>query len=646
LEPEAFSRVLLQIIHNSSQKYDHAVSLGQIISGASPPELNSSFFNVNTGLLFTTLGLQQLVTQSGISDILDTKGIQSHLKSFYKPFNISVEKIISPTKVIDNARMIRLLYAFVKNGRNDPEMEICFMEMSRIFPFGVLLPLLLALVDVVKLSFPWPDMFFKDIENDEDVVCRRLPAPEPGTKYYIFSDIHRDQASDDQGAFEFGSIDHFSTNRELYSKILEHALDDNWTVIEVGDCEELWYIRDFQEFREKGQFKGMLAEIIDTNKGIYQQLARLHHKNRYFRVFGNHDSEVRKPALFKLLKDCFADQKLKFYDYLIIPAIKTMDEHDYIDLCCDIVKGLKTENPIRNILKNASEGRLGLDAEPYKSKKPMIIAHGHQWDFWNCDKNALIGKMMSNSLGVWADSINDPFCDLGGLAAGGSPIFKFTNLFSKLPVFNNFISESPARNIAMKIQFEADGNRLMVDDICYSETITALMGMLATPLNAIQPDGRIRTWQETLQDIRKKKIPWKKIYQPLCEHLFNHICIGHTHFPQSQPYFDIECWVASSLLKPVIGNRIDKLLDKGEKELFGYRPSLNLWKSYYHNTGTTGWMEGVIWAIRIDETGQARLVYWTRNTLVDQPFEMTWDLPLMDAKLRKKLAEKKEQLFD
>jgi hypothetical protein len=111
------------------------------------------------------------------------------------------------------------------------------------------------------------------------------------------------------------------------------------------------------------------------------------------------------------------------------------------------------------------------------------------------------------------------------------------------------------------------------------------------------------------------------------EHLFNLLAIGHTHNPHNQPYFPIE----GMLSLPVVGELLDAVRDAAA-EATGIEFSLNFLKSRLLNSGTAGWMEGVIWALQIEEDGQAHLVFWTRNTRVDQPNRMDWELhPLPQA---------------
>ena len=85
-----------------------------------------------------------------------------------------------------------------------------------------------------------------------------LPAPREatggddlGVKYLIVSDLHRDAASDDVGILETGSIDHFTANATLYGRILDFVKDEGHILIEGGDCEELWFVRDADDYEKK-----------------------------------------------------------------------------------------------------------------------------------------------------------------------------------------------------------------------------------------------------------------------------------------------------------------------------------------------------------------------------------------------------------
>lgn len=114
----------------------------------------------------------------------------------------------------------------------------------------------------------------------------------------------------------------------------------------------------------------------------------------------------------------------------------------------------------------------------------------------------------------------------------------------------------------------------------------------------------------------------------LRRHHLHHVCIGHTHNPQSQPHFTLKNLGALvPLLGPVLGALSTVLPDFLEPQL----------KTMYFNSGTAGWMEGLVWAIEVDETGQARLVYWTDNS--KRPEKMDRELSTLPASVKDHLLD-------
>lgn len=640
-EPDKLAASLLDSLKEKNGETDSYRSLGDLPVLSDSPVFKSSIFKMRSGTMLTALGLQGMALASGLASV-PASAANDEMRNFFAPVNNWLQTALPAKFSLSPAALLKIFHALVHYAEGDEEAEITLMEMSRFFPLGVLLPISLALINLVRFRLPWPDMLFRSIEEDESVSTIRLEPPGPDRKYLIISDIHRDQESDDRGLFEFGSIDHFSANQQLYADILDYAFKENWTVIELGDCDELWFIRDFAEFRDQGRFEGMMQRIMKKHDLIYRRLAKLYKEKRYVRVFGNHDSYIRKPEIFKLFQEKFDDPELEFYDYVIIPGVKTMDDFGFIDLLKDIWHLRNSPNRTVEIFEKICEGRLGLDSRPYSNKKPMILAHGHQWDFWNCDKNSLIGKMFANSMAVWIDSVNDPFLDLGGLSMAGTPLVKFGSLFSQLPVFNSFLSYNPARKLAHRIQHQNESERYLIDDMFYFESLTALMSMFALPLSIEGENGELIPWSEAVKAVRNKEKPLKSLF----EHLMNHLCIGHTHYPQSMPYLNIESWLCSPPLAGNLGCFVNYAKDRIAGFTGGYRPCLNFFKMLYHNTGTAGWQDGVVWALRIDETGQPRLIYWTRDTKVEAPQEMDWDIPLMNDDVREALEDKKAQIIE
>ena len=93
----------------------------------------------------------------------------------------------------------------------------------------------------------------------------------PDSRFVVFSDAHR---GDGSGA------DDFAANSLIFKCALDHYLAEGFTLIELGDAEELWEVKRFDQ-------------IYITHTSIYQRLAAFHdsdpQKSRYIKIWGNHD---------------------------------------------------------------------------------------------------------------------------------------------------------------------------------------------------------------------------------------------------------------------------------------------------------------------------------------------------------------------
>ncbi|MDZ7357685.1 MAG: hypothetical protein ONB33_08790 [candidate division KSB1 bacterium] len=546
-------------------------------------------FQLSFGQLLSGLGLEYLIQKAALDDQVSCsdRSAQSAGNLFTSILQTIKEASFQTPGRLDATSVLRVFMELIRQAQADEAVEWELMKMARFAPIGIFLIIAAMLYCAITNPLPWWRLLFNEIEADPNFSVKRLPPPGPdGPKYLIFSDIHRDARSDQREPLEFGSFDHFSCNQQLYCELLDFALENGYTVLEVGDCDELWYYRDFS----RGP-KQKLEEILDTHQPVYQRLAKLHRLGRYFRLYGNHDAAIRNPEVFAVLKDYFeaipGSEPFQVYDFAIIEGIKTMDE---------------------SILN------FGLDAEPYRSKAPMLVAHGHQWDFWNCDENHIIGKLIVSAIATPLDFLDDPFIDAGGIAYAGTPVIDFSELLSHALVFSSFPAHLPARKLAHRIQHLEDHERCTDDDVFFLETLAALTGATIAIRKTVDGNEAQRN---------------------------NLICLGHTHSPKSQPFYNLK------KLIPMLRPWLNKLEDEIAQQTRGIiKPDLSLIKSRYFNSGTAGWMEGVIWAIQIDETGQARLVYWTRDTRPERPQTMDWELPTMPAQLREKLEAKKGRLLN
>lgn len=491
-----------------------------------------------------------------------------------------------------------LVEKLILGAENDARLEWLLLQVARFTPVGLFLLVVATGVKLLTSPAPWLSLLFNPIEDDPNLAVLRLPRPTATRKYVIFSDVHRDERDAARPPFQFGSIDHFLSNRTTYLELLRHHADAGYVILEAGDCEELWFHRDFS--LTPGE---KLAEIIATNSEIYGLQRELHAEGRYFRIFGNHDSYVRDPEVFEVLRRAMESDgspPFRIFDFLVIEGVKTM--HDV---------------PVF----------LGLDSEPNAERKPLLVTHGHQWDFWNCDANNILGKIIVSAVVTPLDMLDDPLRDIAGIASFGTPLVNFKQILGELPVFSSWQSYEPAVVRLDRIQHMEDTDRFFVDDIQYSESLAALMGLMI-PVAAGPGDS-------CALDLGSG-----------C--LLNLMSIGHTHNPQNMPYFDLgDLPVAKD-----VADSIEVAISAATQGLLN--PQVGLVRSNYINSGVCGWYDESFWAVDLGDqshgTGQPKLVNWTYNTRPDRPNQMDWELPhlprdggptpgdLLDARLRELIA--------
>lgn len=547
-------------------------------------------FQLPAGAALVGVGLQSLLKQAIFADELSFDGAANYATDdLFAPWREAIEKLqFKQSAIVEAQTITKTMMNLIAAAKQDDDLEWALLRMARFTPVGIGLIIAATVHSLFDCLLPWWGLLFHDIEKDPRLSVIRLPAPaHEGPKYLIFSDMHRDCRSDKREPMEFGSIDHFAANQTLYCELLDFAIDNGYTVLEAGDCDELWYSRDFSN--KPGE---MLQEIIDTHQPVYDRLVSLHRAGHYIRLYGNHDCYIRNPEVFAILQHVFDKDKapdapaFKVYDFAIIEGVKTMDE---------------------------SELYFALDSHPYNSKKPMIVAHGHQWDFFNCDENNILGKLIVSAIATPIDFLDDPFLDMGGIAYSGNPVINFSEILANAFILKNFPAYLPARKVAHSIQHQDNLKRHTIDDMFFLETLAALSGATIGV---------------------RAKLDDKEVSRN------NLICLGHTHRPQSQPYYDLKRIV------PFFQSDFEKVEQDIKDRTNGIiMPKLTLIKSRYFNSGNVGWMEGVIWAIQIDETGQARSVFWTRDTRPKKPQAMDWELPVMDAALRAKIDAKEPQFL-
>ncbi|WP_195999303.1 metallophosphoesterase [Clostridium sp. 1001271B_151109_B4] len=150
------------------------------------------------------------------------------------------------------------------------------------------------------------------------------------SKIVFISDVHRGD-----GTYS----DSLLPNRNIYITALKYYLKNDYIYIEVGDGDELWKNKDFNE----------ISFFYDD---IFKILNKFNKKNSIYCIFGNHD----------IVKKCgnFKDKEEK--------ALKKIGA-DYGDEFIKFIKNV-TFYPGMNLMY-----------KPLGEK--FLVVHGHQLDFWN-----------------------------------------------------------------------------------------------------------------------------------------------------------------------------------------------------------------------------------------------------------------------
>ncbi|MCI0699386.1 hypothetical protein L0337_46205 [candidate division KSB1 bacterium] len=390
-------------------------------------------------------------------------------------------------------------------------------------------------------------------------------------KYVILSDIHRDAPQDDVVDEYFFDLSHFSKHRDLFIRALEYYRDNGYIVIENGDCEELWVVPSVR--KNKG-VRARAQSIIDPNgphRRVFELLSELHREGRYFRTRGNHDDFwTLTPENEAMLRETWFNEgpEFKVWDALIIPEVLTMTD-DYLGVIKNVIQAKQKKAPL-DMEGLVDLMPIGLSPKRYHERVPLLILHGHQFDFWNCDEHSYLGKTLTNSIGIIADGISTFPYHLRGIDLDGNPLVKFTDLMAKVPQVENWLPEDHALRLSRQIEQE-DEVRLLQDNIYFSETLAMAF---ALALKYPGQSGLLRV----------------------------QILAGHTHWPQSRPALHLGCIKVPNT---------------------DFKLPLRLPTPYF-NSGTCGWWESVLWGIEITSYGQPKLFYWDKSS--GHPIYMSWEL--------------------
>jgi len=146
-------------------------------------------------------------------------------------------------------------------------------------------------------------------------------------RFIIFSDCHRGDAS---------WKDDYAHNRNLHLHALTYYLEKGFTYIELGDGDELFENKHFEDIRY-------------AHSSVFRKMKEFYDEGRLLMVHGNHDIERRDPEVV-------AEQLFRFYNA-------------YEDRYEDLFPNIQVHE--------------GLILQHKLSRQRLFLTHGHQGDWFN-----------------------------------------------------------------------------------------------------------------------------------------------------------------------------------------------------------------------------------------------------------------------
>lgn len=147
------------------------------------------------------------------------------------------------------------------------------------------------------------------------------------SKFVLMSDCHRGDG---------GWSDNFSNNQNLFFAALSFYYKNDFTYIELGDGDELWENRKFEQ-------------VITMHSDAFWLMSKFYKKDRFHMLYGNHDMVKKSPKYVSLKCNTYYDESCKKR----LPLFPKIRVHEGL-----VLKDKKTDHKI-------------------------FLVHGHQCDFLN-----------------------------------------------------------------------------------------------------------------------------------------------------------------------------------------------------------------------------------------------------------------------
>jgi UDP-2,3-diacylglucosamine pyrophosphatase LpxH len=163
------------------------------------------------------------------------------------------------------------------------------------------------------------------------------------SKFILVSDCHRGDNS---------WADDFAPNQNIFFYALNFYFDNGFTYIEIGDGEELWENRYFENIRK-------------AHSHIYWKLRLFYEKHRLYLIWGNHNREWKNPRNVKKYLDHYYEERKRKPGARSLPT--------------PLFDGIKVHE--------------GLILHHLPTNEKIFLTHGHQGDLLN-DKYWWVGRFI------------------------------------------------------------------------------------------------------------------------------------------------------------------------------------------------------------------------------------------------------------
>lgn len=150
------------------------------------------------------------------------------------------------------------------------------------------------------------------------------------SRFVFLTDAHRGDGS---------MSDEFAKNKDIFNAALDHYFVQGFTLVEAGDNDDLW---EYPHVRN----------IVAAHGPTFWRLSAFHRERRYFRLYGNHDVQLRDPDY---VRDQFSH------------AFNSVTGHEE-----ELLPGLQVLDAL--LFRHAA------------TRQEILLVHGHQGDFSN-DQN-------------------------------------------------------------------------------------------------------------------------------------------------------------------------------------------------------------------------------------------------------------------